>query len=212
MSLVIPPRFGQVTFMFRGPNTESSDSVITLGVRQANQALNFDPTPQEMVDRFASVYSAFHQDRAVSQWVFEGVKMKYNDDGTMRDFEKLVEVPGGSAATPLPSNIAALVKKTTTVAGRIGKGRFFVPGILTADVVNGSGVIATAAVVAIQAKLAVLYQDLKRTAATAQADEDNATLWILHRTSDTVPVAPPPSEITAFTLSNKIGTQRSRLR
>jgi hypothetical protein len=212
MSLVIPPRHGQVSFLFRGPNTESSDSVITLGVRQANQALNFDPGPQEMVDRFVQAYTTFHTDRAVSQWVFEGCKMKYNDDGTMRDFEKLVEVPGGSAATPLPSNIAALVKKTTSVAGRVGKGRFFIPGILTADVVNGSGIISTAAVVAIQAKLTVLYQDLKRTAAAAQLDEDNATIWVLHRTSDTMPIAPPPSEVTGFTLSNKIGTQRSRLR
>lgn len=212
MTLVIPPRYGQVTFLFRGPNSESSDAVITLGVRQANQALNPDPTPQQMVDRFAAVYSAFHTDRAVSQWVFEGAKMKYNDDGVMKDYEKLVEVPGGSSATPLPPNICALAKKVTNQAGRAGKGRWFIPGVLTPDVVNGSGIIAAGTVTNLQNRLNTLFADMKRIQIAGSSDQDIATLWILHRITPKTPVPGPPTEMTGFTMTNKIGVQRSRLR
>lgn len=212
MTLVIPPTYGQATFLFRGPGSESTDTVITLGVKRETEVAAPDPTPQEMANRFRAAYETFHADRAVSAWVFEGVKLKYNNGGTMEDYEAMADVPGGSSATPLPPNIACLVKKTTNQAGRTGKGRFFIPGILTADVVNGSGIISPTAIVNIQAKLAVLYADLKRLPVSGSLDRNIATLHVLHNVTPNIPVPGPPSTITGFAVTSKIGTQRSRLR
>lgn len=112
-----------------------------------------------------------------------------NESGTDGDF-------------PLPPNTALLVKKSTTLGGRAGRGRMFIPGFAMFGSLDAAGVLGGAYRTALQGQITDWYDSLLE-------DTPGPALppVLFHATS-----SPVPSEITALTVDAKVATQRRRLR
>jgi hypothetical protein len=101
-------------------------------------------------------------------------------------------VGGGS----VPPNSAYLLKKTTALGGRKHRGRSYIPGV-PREWVDGSGAISTT------------HQTLVNNAALAFLDfiaAADTSMQLLHTGTEL------PDEVTAWTCSQLLATQRRRLR
>jgi hypothetical protein len=97
----------------------------------------------------------------------------------------------------LPQNCATLIRKTTALAGRRGRGRFYLPPITMDEFATSkAGVIASSSLAAMQL------------AANAWFDHGEPFV-ILH---DSLPSSLAPTPITSFVVDGRIATQRRRLR
>jgi hypothetical protein len=101
-------------------------------------------------------------------------------------------VGGGS----VPPNSAYLLKKTTALGGRKHRGRSYIPGV-PREWVDGSGAISTTHQTAVN-NAALAFLDF-----IAAAD---TSMQLLHTDTTT------PDEVTAWTCSQLLATQRRRLR
>jgi hypothetical protein len=126
----------------------------------------------------------------------------------VRDEERVDEwtasTPGTMSGSTLPSNCALLVKKQTASIGRKHRGRMYWPAMVQVADCTEAGVVASARVTAVQAKMTAFKAGM----ATRGFD-----LYILHSELLTEPgTAPAPTAITNLTVSGLIATQRRRLR
>lgn len=103
---------------------------------------------------------------------------------------------------PLPPNTALLVKKSTALGGRAGRGRFFFPGFASFGNLSAAGVLGD------------VYRDALQDQFNDWHDFLNSTVVgistppvLLHATA-----SPVPSPILSFTVDGKVATQRRRLR
>jgi hypothetical protein len=109
-------------------------------------------------------------------------------------------VPGSTVQTSLPPNCALLCKKSTSLGGRKGRGRFYVPWLLaTADVDEG-GFIAPAKVLDCQTNASQFLSGLA---------DANCPMVLLH--GALTGVAGPPSQVLSLTADRQVATQRRRL-
>lgn len=115
--------------------------------------------------------------------------------------EGTVTGAGGQSGATLPLNCALLIKKTSNTAGRKGRGRWFIPAPLRAEV-DDSGTVDSV--------YAAAWNDAWEDFITAViTDEDTECVApvIFHTSSSDT-----PSVITGITCASKIATQRRRLR
>lgn len=113
--------------------------------------------------------------------------------------------PGGNAgATPLlPQNSALLVHKRTALAGRKGRGRFYLPGVAEGWA-NNIGEVLTATVTDFNNSLADMLAGIIASA--------NFVGMALFHDDDSLTPLPDPTLIQSLTLDPVIATQRRRLR
>lgn len=114
----------------------------------------------------------------------------------------LAPVPGGAAGTYPPTAMSAILRKTTNALGRAGRGRMFLPGVLTETDVDPDGTVVVG----------------KRTTLNTAAATFQARLI----EQDVYPSVPPvllhssgtlaPTPITSFTVSDLVGWIRGRIR
>lgn len=134
-------------------------------------------------------------------YTFQGVTAVGTTSGGIEvAAEAMDPAPGTSATAKLPQNCALLVKKTTGLRGRSNRGRMFVPGHLSDDVVDDTGTIASGTVTAYQTALTNV-----RT--TVEALAGVTALALLHTSA-----AETPTLITELVVDPVIATQRRRLR
>lgn len=107
---------------------------------------------------------------------------------------------GGRSIGTFPPNVACLIHKRTARGGRRGRGRMFIPWILSTTEVGEDGVIQAARITALNAALLIFKNQL-----TAQSDP----MVILHSPGSTSPGA--PDVVTSLYASNLVATQRRRL-
>jgi len=110
---------------------------------------------------------------------------------------------GRTAHTPMPANIAFLIRKNSGQPGRRGRGRMFLPGVSEQDA-DQNGVVVGSKITELNANLATFY--------TAVTDAD-CDPCILHNTN----IVPPPSNtaptpFASFTVEPIIGLQTRRLK
>lgn len=108
--------------------------------------------------------------------------------------------PGGDNPASLPQNCAVLVTKRSGFRGRKNTGRMFIPGISEGNV-SPTGIISPSQLTVLQTAYTELYEELQL---TGEVDD----VVILHGTE----ALGAPTPVVAFEVSDRIATQRRRLR
>lgn len=103
---------------------------------------------------------------------------------------------GGNGGAAAPPNVAYLVKKVTTLPGRRGRGRMYIPGVIEGNV-NAVGVLSDPGLASIQGAINDLIE---------AEDVHGFTPFLLHNG------ATAPTEITTMVVQQLVATQRRRLR
>jgi hypothetical protein len=125
------------------------------------------------------------------------VKCGPNETGPM--FELATNIPGEVGAQCVPPNTSVLFKKTTPQGGRRGQGRFFLPCV-PETAVDNSGLLSDE------------YRVPFQTAADEFLDALEASgipMLLLHSTERSGEL---PLPVTKLSVSNRVATQRRRMR
>lgn len=107
--------------------------------------------------------------------------------------------PGNGPTNALPPNTAVIIRKNTGTGGRTGRGRIFWPGFWEAAV-DAAGIID-----------AVILPDFVTNFEAFRQDMITASLPLALLHAPGSPIS-APLPITDFSVSNKVATQRRRLR
>lgn len=203
MALQIPPGFASVSVEMKHDN-DPDPWAVTFGV---DRGASTDPPS---VDAFliGSNFSAAFGSLISTATVVTGVDMRVGQDGG----DPLVvranlPMGRGLSSTPkLPQNCAALVSKFTALGGRKGRGRFFMPAVLTETQVGDTGGI----IEPLYGNLTVAVTNFFESQRDGDAVAPPLPLVLLHNAL--VVDTPPPTLITSLQVSQTISTQRRRLR
>jgi hypothetical protein len=201
VALIIPPGFAQVVFRhdFTG---DEEEMVCTIGFDvSANSG-----TQEAIVTSVSGLWSTWIMGFASNQLVHTYATGYFGQDGgppAVVDGDD-EDTAGGDASETLPPNSAYLVRKRTDLAGRRGRGRFYIP-CPDETQVDRNGFIAGAWITAIQANLDDMH------AAYASVPGGAVVPVVLHR-SEGAGIEPVPTPIESFQLDGRIATQRRRMR
>jgi hypothetical protein len=99
-----------------------------------------------------------------------------------------------------PVNCAVLIRKNTSMAGRFGRGRMFLPWVLANAEVSEVGTILAGAVTRIGTGVGTFHSQLSLA---------NLPMVVLHTPQLTGPI--PPATVNSLTVDSLISTQRRRL-
>lgn len=202
MSLVIPPGYGSAAFVLTGqPGTQPY--VTTCGVDLSSAGGDWVAAANACFLAFEFVFKS----QLSQALTLDHVTLTVGSDG-----------PGGSVDSDLapssgtrtgsfpPTALSTIARKTTNTLGRRGRGRMFIPGIVSENEVDEDGTIVTARRNAINALLATFHDELS-----------TGDSWggfgvppvLLHGPAAG---AIPPTPITRFTVSDTVGWIRGRIR
>lgn len=191
---VIPVTYMQFNWFFTG-SAAPTGAQVTLGALAA-----LDSAPA--ATRAETAYDFWRDELLPLQTVDINLvsclcKLGPNDTGQSGTFD-LIEAGGGGTSDETPAG-ALLVQKLTTLGGRAGKGRMYVPGIDNGDTETGGGINPTSL---------ANWQ----TAFDAFYDRFTATDWapvVLHSVGSPIST---PTPIVSFSVQGTMATQRQRLR
>lgn len=166
---------------------------------------------QEVVDHVAGIwYNAWDQALNAGAQFTNVIGRFGQDGGPDQVVETLVPpVRGTNVSNSLPQNCALLVRKQTSLGGRAGRGRLFMPGVLQEAEVSDMGIVSTALKAALQANA--------NAALTGLATADPVTgatspMVLLHGPNSVTGLTPAPTPVDALVVDSVIATQRRRLR
>lgn len=203
MSLVIPPSFGLAAFVMTGPQG-TQPYVTTCGVSLLAAEGDFVAAANSA---FIAYSNAFRSDMT-NQLTLDHVTLSVGQDGPGGSVDStLAPVTGTVNTTFPPTALSAIIRKSTNNLGRSGRGRMFVPGILTEADVDQDGSLTTAA----RQETAVLANKFfTNLAQGVTADPLSFPLppFLLHSEG----VGIPPSPITGMVPSDLVGWIRGRIR
>lgn len=203
MSLIIPPGFAQVVFGFV-QDGDPEPMLSTIGVELAADDGTGEASPNRMFDSFADNVLG---NLSVNTGLYFVTVYVGQDGGPPVVYESdLASQQGGAGGSPLPPNCAFLVRKRTSVSGRRGRGRMYLPGVPEA-LVNPAGYLSTEAAEDLQAGVDNWYAELTGVPPGTSAYPP----VVLHR-SEGAGAEPVPTPITLFQVETQIATQRRRLR
>lgn len=191
--LVIPADALQVSLHFRITG-DAEDMICGFGVDQIDVE-----TPDFVMDAMAAAWDTFVSPQWSSAVSLVGAEAR-NADGTVG--EQVYDLPGAVAGDIQTQNTALLVKKVTPRVGRTGRGRIFLPGVLTANVGN-AGVIESTQLATWQGDWTTWLNDVNTTLPAAR-------VCLLHTNAPGVDTDPSP--ITGLVVDPMVATQRRRLR
>jgi hypothetical protein len=130
------------------------------------------------------------------------VVAKFGPNETGRTIENTTSASGSNGGSLPPPNCAVLVRKLTTLGGRKGRGRAFLPGISSiSGSLDSGGNFSQANADTISGHMQDLVDDM-----AAHANGPYVAV-VLH--AETPPV---PSPITSVACQPKLATQRRRMR
>lgn len=195
MSLIIPPGFAQALLKF-SLSGDPEEMVVTFGVDTTgvvtpdmNGAI---VVSEAFLEHFpASVFS--------SAYVFKGTKLLVGQDGgPPAIYDEPRSVQGTAVLAILPSNCAILVKKTTGLGGRRGRGRMYWPPMfLNESAVDGNGIIDESNRAGINTRMEAFRTELG---------------MVLFHDSLGAGIEPPPTTVGSLVVDQRIATQRRRMR
>lgn len=133
--MTIPVGFAQVNFVMGSNAGGSWEAECTLGIDTSNSSGLGPAILEDVLDAWqTNVVPALSSDLQ-----FRGGKIKFGPDATGSIYEEVRLAVGGVGTPALPPNVAALVRKTSDIGGRRGRGRMFVPGIPEGSVDSNGG-------------------------------------------------------------------------
>lgn len=202
VSLVIPPGFGSAAFVLTGlPGTQPY--VTTLGVDLGAAGGDFVAA--------ANVAFAAYQTHLLpvtsNNLVLDRVTLTVGSDGPGGSVDSTTPPsPGTRTGSFPPTAMSAIGRKSTSVLGRRGRGRMFIPGVVNEDQVDQDGSITNAGRTAVQTALNGFYAYL-----VANDDPETFPLPPVLLHGPGVPVL-PPTPVEGFTVSDTVGWIRGRIR
>lgn len=200
MSLTIPPGFGLAAFEVISVQG-TSPFVTTIGVDLGDVGGDFQGAAGFLFEQYEAAFISLMS----TAFTLNRVVLTVGEDG-----------PGGSVIsgnTPVTGTRtgtfgsvvqAVLVNKVTNVLGRQGRGRMFLPGMLSQTEVNTSGIISSASVTSFQAGVTSFLTGLNE---PEPGYPGPCPPVLLH--SNNV-LAPTP--IVGLVVTNKTGIIRKRIR
>lgn len=204
MPLVIPEGYGEATITWQAQGRANPLSV-TLGYLPSAPL----PTPGEAAESMAASWEATggfcDPSRMGQQFTYTGVTVHQNVGGAIQGGAAARSVVGTRTSTDGPMIIAStfVVSKRTAFIGRHFRGRMYVPIMLAAE----SEVDYLGNIDSVRVGFA---QTAANSLLTTMAANDLEPV-LLHYSVAVGPTI-PPTPITSFTVSGKVGTQRRRIR
>lgn len=191
MTIQIPEGFSRVAYRF-SLSGDPEVMITTMGYETA-------VVGQAVAEAFATTFQdAFPPAEYSASYTFLGVRMEAGADGGPPVIYEAVRTAVGTAASaPLTQNVAILVRKTSLLGGRRGRGRMFLPPMfLPEGEVSANGMINVGPLAAVQNSV-------------TQAFFTDLDPVLLH---DNVPSILAPTPITNVIVQAQVATQRRRLR
>jgi hypothetical protein len=201
MPLVIPIGFTEIALQFRNSG-DPQPWYVTFGVDSSEVGGDYTA----MADTIAEAWGGTAMPIMRTTTRLTGVQMRIGQDGgdPLTVFAAQ-DISGDSTSNKLPQNCALLVTKVTERSGRTGKGRIFVPNILSEGDVDDVGVIAGGTVTEFQD----IFDDFNQALSDPPSGPSFPAV-LLHNSG--VPGGTTPSPITRWAVNGVIATQRRRLR
>ena len=198
VSLVIPPGYGSAAFTFTGP-VGTQPFIFTLGVDISDFGGDHVFAANLVKASFASAFAT----EVSSSLTLDRVTLAVGQDGPggSVDSNTAPDTFSRSGSFP-PTAMSCIVRKVTNELGRRGRGRMFIPGIVSENEVDEDGSIVPARQTAIQGVLDTWYENL-----AYGATELSLQPVLFHSAAPTM-----PTEITAFAVSDLVGWVRGRIR
>lgn len=197
-STIIPPGFAHVFLRWTvaGDNEEMLSSI---GVRLRAGVSDPSLVAANLLTDWTANWTA---SSLGSQWVLVGARAYIGSDGDYPVGEFLLNQAGTGGLANLPNNCALLTQKRTALGGRRNRGRMFIPSGYTAEsVVSETGVITAGNLATWQTRMTDFLADINANPTAYDA------AVILHSSAPALPTV-----ITSLTVSNRIATQRKRMR
>lgn len=207
---MVPLGSARITVGYGGANCPTG-AVNVFGVTLLDTAA----TPTSIAETVKGIWNTRVLPSLTDDILVNGVLVKFGPDDLGAFAVSSANSPGQAAGTSMPPNTAFLVTKATGLGGRRGRGRMFLPGVAEA-VADDSGVISTATLQAIQPRISGVLTDLSAAGIPMVVLHSPPTVWQLvggqPRRVPTAGAVPNPTTVTALNVSNRVATQRRRLR
>jgi len=199
MTLIIPPGFGNAAFIFTS-TTGTPPIVTTLGLDLSAAGGDF----AEAANVAFSAYATHVLPETDSALTLDRVTLAVGSDGPGGSVDSdLPPAPGTRSGTGPPVSMSTIFRKVTSDIGRRGRGRMFLPGLLTTTNVDENGIIAsgrrTEILDAVGAMIAELFD--------VETEPFNLPPVLLHSSA---PADPTP--LTGGAVSPLVGWVRGRIR
>ncbi len=192
--MLIPIDFGQANMIFTG-QAAPTGAEVTVGFSHDL----FAGTASEAAVQFKNKWVLRIIGNQASSITLARVDVKFGPNDLGPQGSAPAGVNGGDTNSADPPNIALLVKKSTGVGGRSGRGRMFVPG-MTSTLFDSSGNVAADRI----STLDLAFENFRTDMATL-----GLPLHLLHGPASPVSV---PYPIVNLSIDARGATQRRRLR
>lgn len=199
MTLIIPPGFANAAFVFTS-SQGTAPFVTTLGVDTSQYGGDFVGAANQMMAVYADVWGS----ETDADLTLDHVTLTVGDDGPGGSVDStLTPVAMTRAGTGAAYAMSPILRKVTNTLGRRGRGRMFIPGVLTQAEVAGDGSITPTR----RGELASHATEFF----TALSEGDMAGLplppFLFHSQAPT-----DPTPIVSLTVSDLVGWIRGRIR
>jgi hypothetical protein len=188
--MIIPSGFAQCTMGFAG-NGLANPAAVVFGIDQGGGA-NPDDVAEQVYDTWvATILNQQCDDITLVSCL---VKFGPNDTGPSAEFTG--NDPGVLSASGAVSNTAYLVRKNTSLGGRKGRGRMYLPGVVESTV-GSDGAIDPTPLASLQLEVTGFGNVLTL---------GSLPMVLLHND------ATAPTPVTSLVVQGRVATQRRRLR
>lgn len=194
MPLNVPAGFYNVALIFQASHG-TPEFVTTLGV----SGVSGTPTPEDAGNAVFDAYSTTIRPSMDNSVSMVGTRVYVGSSGPSGSIEvPRTPVAGGGNGTYSPIALSFIARKNTSIVGRQGRGRMFLPGVVEEASVDEGGRLAPAALTGWQTILDNFYDALAASLTVAP--------YLFHTG------AVPPSLITSFSIAPIVGILRGRIR
>lgn len=192
MSLIIPDGFGEAVIEFDFLAGASNPLAIVFGY--------INDGAQSAVQNATIIRDEFESNVMVSSAISNNIQMLrvsvlQNPGGVSAVVASAVTGPGGGSA--LAPNTSYLIRKSTALGGREGRGRIYMPGPMTSTV-NEGGTLTVATITNLNTAF---------TAFNTNLGSNSIEMYLLHSAAVTA-----PSPVLSLSADALVATQRRRLR
>lgn len=189
--VIIPVGYGHVVHEFTGDGVPTG-AAVTYGID-----LGAVLDPSAVAADLATLYANSLMGISTVDVSLVRTIVKFGPDATGPSGESNIVDVGSQPGTAAPPNTAMLISKKTSLGGREGRGRFYLPGIAEGGIDEGGRITGTY-VTAAQAEADSFLSGM-----SAQA---GVTMVLLHNSVTS------PTAVDSLEVSNIAATQRRRLR
>lgn len=202
MAVIIPPGFAQAVVPFQHALLARTAFVV-FGVDVSGLGGDYEAGADAVTRSITIPW----QDELDSEVVVGPTTLRVGQDGgDPLSVSGSFSDNGSEAASMLPPNVALLVKKNTSLGGRRGRGRLYMPWVLQEAGANDIGTIDGASLAARQANATAMLASL-----TSEPVTGIETPMVLLHDSSGAGVEPPPTVVTSLLVDSRVATQRRRM-